>query len=189
LHRRFSLGSHWTLCEALTSLPWPVPTERMRHPGLAPPLRRLVVASVDYKSRTLLGLGLGDRFEASQGGSGSLKGRVERAGKPSRLQGKRASKRRSNLTSSRRAASSKRARGSRDEDALDDSSGDVADGQGLVLPTRDRVEHDGRSDVREGREGSPGRLPGRSGRPCRHRRCSWPGRRELIGRERSLRST
>lgn len=37
----------------------------------------------------------------------------------------------------------------RDEDALDDSSGDVADGQEFVLSPHDRVEHDGRSDVRE----------------------------------------
>src|SRR5688572_4860362 len=36
-----------------------------------------------------------------------------------------------------------------DEDALDDSSGDVTDGDGLVLPPRDRVEHNSRSNVRE----------------------------------------
>ena len=35
------------------------------------------------------------------------------------------------------------------EDALDDSSSDVADGEELVLSPHDRVEHDGRSDVRE----------------------------------------
>ena len=40
----------------------------------------------------------------------------------------------------------------RDEDALDDSSSDVADGEGLVLPPRDRVEHNGRSDVGEDEE-------------------------------------
>ena len=37
----------------------------------------------------------------------------------------------------------------RDEDAFDDSSGDVSDGQEFVLPPHERVEHDGRSDVRE----------------------------------------
>ena len=35
----------------------------------------------------------------------------------------------------------------RDEDALDDSSCDVADGESLVLTPRDWVEDDGRSDV------------------------------------------
>jgi hypothetical protein len=35
------------------------------------------------------------------------------------------------------------------EDALDDSSSDVAEGENLVLPPRDRVEDDGRSDVRD----------------------------------------
>ena len=40
----------------------------------------------------------------------------------------------------------------RDEDALDDSSCDVADGEDLALPPRDRVEHDGRSDVRDDEE-------------------------------------
>ena len=35
----------------------------------------------------------------------------------------------------------------RDEDALDDSSSDVADREELVLSPHDRVEHDGRSDV------------------------------------------
>ena len=40
----------------------------------------------------------------------------------------------------------------RDEDALDDSSTDVADREGLVLPPRDRVEDDGRSDVRDDEE-------------------------------------
>jgi hypothetical protein len=39
----------------------------------------------------------------------------------------------------------------RDEDALDDSRRDVADGQGLVLPPRDRVENDRRSDVQAAR--------------------------------------
>ena len=37
----------------------------------------------------------------------------------------------------------------RDEDGLDDPRGDVADGEGLVLPPRDRVEDDGGADVRE----------------------------------------
>ena len=36
-----------------------------------------------------------------------------------------------------------------EEDALDDPGGDVADGEDLALPPRDRVEDDGRSDVRE----------------------------------------
>ena len=35
----------------------------------------------------------------------------------------------------------------RDEDGLDDPSSDVADREGLVLPPRDRVEHNGGSDV------------------------------------------
>jgi hypothetical protein len=37
----------------------------------------------------------------------------------------------------------------RNEDALDDSSSDVADGEELVLSPRDRVEHNGRPDVRD----------------------------------------
>ena len=37
----------------------------------------------------------------------------------------------------------------RDEGALDDSRTDVADGEGLVLPPRDWIEDDGRSDVRD----------------------------------------
>jgi hypothetical protein len=42
--------------------------------------------------------------------------------------------------------------GRRDEDALNDPSRDIADGEGLVLPTSDRVEHDGCSDVRDDEE-------------------------------------
>ena len=57
----------------------------------------------------------------------------------------------------------------RDEDALDDSRSDVADGEGLVLPPRDRVEDDSRSDVRRRRGRTPGRRPGRSGCPSRRR--------------------
>jgi hypothetical protein len=40
-----------------------------------------------------LGLGLGDRFEASRVGSGAFKERVWRAEKPDKLQGKHANKR------------------------------------------------------------------------------------------------
>src|SRR5262245_48074268 len=41
---------------------------------------------------------LTDRFEAFRGGSGLLKGRVQEAEKPGRLQGKRATKRLSQIT-------------------------------------------------------------------------------------------
>jgi hypothetical protein len=37
----------------------------------------------------------------------------------------------------------------REEDALDDSSGDISDREEFVLSPHDRVEHDGRSHVRE----------------------------------------
>ena len=40
----------------------------------------------------------------------------------------------------------------RDEDALDDSSRDVADRERFVLPPRDRIEDDARPDVREDEE-------------------------------------
>ena len=36
-----------------------------------------------------------------------------------------------------------------DEDALDDPSGDVPDGEGLALPSRDRIEDNRSSDVRD----------------------------------------
>jgi hypothetical protein len=48
--------------------------------------------------RASLGLGSGDRFGAPRGGSGSFKARGERAEKPARLQGKRATKRLSQVT-------------------------------------------------------------------------------------------
>jgi hypothetical protein len=40
----------------------------------------------------------------------------------------------------------------RQEDAFDDSSCNIADGEDLVLPPRDRIEHDGRTDVRDDEE-------------------------------------
>jgi len=40
----------------------------------------------------------------------------------------------------------------RKKDTLDDSSSDVAEREGFVLPPRDRVEDDGRSDVRDDQE-------------------------------------
>ena len=53
---------------------------------------------VSVSAARTLGMGFGDRFGDFRGGSGSFKGRVQRADKPGEMQGKRASKRRSHIT-------------------------------------------------------------------------------------------
>jgi predicted nucleic acid-binding protein len=70
--------------ETMNAQPCPQRTLADRPRGLRPP--------------ALLGLGSGDRFEAFRGGSGSFKGRVQQAEKPSELQGKRSTKRGSRIT-------------------------------------------------------------------------------------------
>jgi hypothetical protein len=45
-----------------------------------------------------VGMGFGDRFGGFRGGSGSSRGRVLQADKPGKMQGKRASTRRSHIT-------------------------------------------------------------------------------------------
>jgi hypothetical protein len=49
---------------------------------------------VSVSAAGTLGMGFGDRFGDFRGGSGSFKGRVQRADKSGEMQGKRASKRR-----------------------------------------------------------------------------------------------
>src|SRR5262245_58421612 len=56
------------------------------------------VMRVSVSAARTLGMGFGDRFGDFRGGSGSFKGRVQRADKPGGMQGKRASKRRSHIT-------------------------------------------------------------------------------------------
>jgi hypothetical protein len=53
---------------------------------------------IRQQMRASLGLGSGDRFRALRGSSGCFTGRVERTGKRAVLQGKRATKRLSEIT-------------------------------------------------------------------------------------------
>ena len=74
------------------------PSKKVRLAAEAPPRRwrrrpRTACCHCGLHAWTALGLGSGDRFGEFRGGSGSLKGRVQRGEKPGELQGKRSTKR------------------------------------------------------------------------------------------------
>jgi hypothetical protein len=95
-HRRESLRA-LTTHDPPSALAW-YPMAHQKRAMRRTPERRSPRLARSTTDTGFLGLGSGDRFGAPRGGSGSFKARGERAEKPARLRGKRATKRLSQVT-------------------------------------------------------------------------------------------